>query len=165
MGLDIRAFERVTLTKSHPVTDSCWDEEHILIHDPPDFPNSLGGLVPGRCYRPVGKQLGFRAGSYSGYNAWRSLLCVFALGVEPKEVWNAPKRFEGKPFTLLINFSDCEGEIGPKACAILARDFAESRERVRPRLESAHPGWADVKYDDWQAAFELAADHGLVCFR
>lgn len=178
MGLDITSYENVTLVEeTHAIEDSegnyCGDPEkyggkdHVRVY-PPDFPHSLGSLKPDHCYLAEGDTFGFRAGSYSGYGAFRAALSQAAIGVEPEAVWNDPDSFRDKPFWELINFSDCEGAFGPEVCAKLRDDFLEQRDVVREKLDRLDPhpegGWYIQKYDDWQYAFELAADTGLVAF-
>ena len=60
----------------------------------------------------------------------------------------------------MINFSDCEGVIGPKTSAKLAKDFAEFQAQA-----DAHPDdWFRDLYTTWRRAFELASDDGAVGF-
>ena len=175
MGLDITSYEHVALVEEvHALEDSegnyCGDPEeyggqdHVRVYSP-DFPDSLGSLQHDKCYLATGDTFGFRAGSYSGHGQFRAALCEAALGVPPENVWEDPDEFRGKPFYELINFSDCEGAIGPEVCAKLAADFQRER-AVRDALEAKDlPGdWYVQKFDDWQRAFELAADTGLVQF-
>ncbi len=178
MGLDISAFEKATLVEDvHAIEDS---EGHYC-GDPVDyggkghtraylgdesFSRSFRGLVADHCYATEGETFGFRAGSYSGYNQFREELCKAALGVAPQEVWAEPNEYVDRPFFELINFSDCEGSIGPEACADLALDFQEGRDTIREALcnRGVYDDWFAEKYDDWQQAFELAAGGGLVQF-
>ena len=168
MGLDILAFERVTLTDEHPVEDEegnyCGDaDDHYPIYAQGDYQKQLGGLLPNRCYDTSGKTFHFRAGSYSGYSAWRDALSIAGLGVPSMRVWQEPATWSICPFYELINFSDCEGVIGPSMAYKLARDFRIQRETVRPRL-LAQGAWYAELYDLWQEAFELAANTGMVRF-
>ena len=83
------------------------------------------------------------------------------VGVVPKELWTLSPDDEAAratPFYELINFSDCEGFIGPKTSAKLAKDFAAWQEKAGER------GWFSEKYAQWRAAFELAANGGVVQF-
>lgn len=171
MGLDISAFECAELTDPHEREDEdgryCGEDKayggqnHVFAYLDDGFEHALGGLIRNRCYAVSGESQSFRAGSYGGYNEWRAALSRAALGVEPETIWQDNFRdWEGKPFAELINFSDCEGVIGPDVCAKLARDFREQREKVRPQLVE----WARPLYDTWQSAFELAAGTGLVQF-
>ncbi len=106
------------------------------------------------------EQFSFRAGSYSGYGRWREALCLLALKCEPADVWAAADTFAGRPFVELINFSDAEGAIGFEAAARLARDFRSFETQAR---EHAEPAFYE-SYRDWQRAFTLAADEGVVIF-
>lgn len=176
MGLDITAVEIATLVEDeHPREDAegnwCGEAEeyggkgHIHVYIDDGFEHALGSLLRDRCYQVSGDTMGFRAGSYSGYNWFREALSKAALGVEPRAVWDDPDSYRDKPFVEMINFSDCEGVIGPEVCAELAKDFRDHREDVREALVAeSEDGWYGEKYDEWQAAFELAADTGLVQF-
>jgi hypothetical protein len=179
IGLDITAFENATLVDDEHEqgedADGNWCNEdpeyggkgHVRAYmAAPSFSQSFRGLEEGRCYLTEGETFGFRAGSYSGHGAFRDALSEVALGVTPDIVWGDPDAYKEEPFFELINFSDCEGTIGPEACADLARDFQEGLALgVRARLESyGYDGYLAEKYDEWQKAFELAADTGLVDF-
>lgn len=175
MGLDCTAYESVSLVgdEHKPTSEGyCEAEEnghyHLFITEgqQDDWPYSIRGLEVGRCYLADegSETFGFRAGSYGGYNQFREQLSLHALGVTPQQVWQRPREYVDKPFFELINFSDCEGQIGPQACADLAKDFAEHTE-IRAKLLADEPdGYYAAKYDDWAKAFALAADTGLVDF-
>lgn len=104
----------------------------------------------------------FRAGSYSTYNWWRELLCTVALGKEPKEIWENPEKWKDQPFFQLINFSDCEGVIGPITAEKLARDFQENRNRFIAHPLVRQPD--SELYDAFQTAFAVASGGGCVVF-
>lgn len=106
----------------------------------------------------------FRAGSYSGYNAWREWLAKTIHGVTPQTIWDNPDQYIGKPFYELIEFSDCEGTIGPKISAKLAEDFRNYFADIDSLDETDDVDCYKTKYRDWQKAFELAANTGAVCF-
>ena len=76
-------------------------------------------------------------------------------------VWDNPP--PNAPFVELINFSDCEGFIGPVASAKLAKDFAAFRDRAQS-ADSTHGAYDFERYCKWQEAFEFAADNGCVQF-
>jgi hypothetical protein len=118
--------------------------------------------------RPVTQSHGFRAGSYSGYNWWREQLSKFGLDRTPESVWSN-KRLAGSPFVELIDFSDCEGSIGPQTSAKLFDDFLAYEDQVAGWAQHAIPeednrSYFVETYADWQRAFELAADFGFVIF-
>lgn len=64
------------------------------------------------------------------------------------------------PFIELINFTDCDGAIGPLVAAKLAADFDAHAEAAKA---SSYPGFWRL-YDDFRIAFHLAADSGAVHF-
>ena len=160
MGLDVRYAERIVLKDCKYDPDlGCMDHYIGWIH--PVFPIQSQGIELDRCYAFEGETGSFRAGSYGGYGAWRSELCRAALGVDPETVWDHPGGYVEAPFYLLINYSDCEGWIGPVASAMLARDFADYADRVRPILAS-HSEYYAERYDLWAHAFAVAAGEGAV---
>lgn len=177
MGLDITAYQRATLLTDHepPTDDWCPSERmdgtgHMQAYvDHAAFLPSAAGLemyggpgrepspnapVRGRCYRLGGRRIDFRAGSYGGFGRWRSALESVALQLPTDD---------GRPFYLLTYFSDCEGWIGPKAAAVLANQFEVYGQRVKELFTDEGAYGADL-YDQWGAAFRLAADHGVVRF-
>ncbi len=172
MGLDITAYEKVSLI--HKSDGTGWCEEHEDLA-PGSLYNISGmhkpavteweyvdddNVVHYGCFESTGRVHGFRAGSYSGYNQWREQLCKAALGMTTNQLWNAP--MEG-PFVELINFPDNEGVIGPAMCAKLAKDFLENREKIS-KLVEAKPAWFMEKYDCWARAFGMASVAGCVEF-
>lgn len=167
MGLDISVYERVELvTEVHAVEDSdgriCYEDKgHIKPYQEGCFQHNNGGIEPSKCYISTGEETGFRAGSYGYYGEWRRQLCLTATGMEIEVLWDSPEKYFDQPFWNLINFSDCEGVIGPTICAKLAEEFRTHRENVRPQLDEE---WGQPKYDEWQEAFELAAAGGMVVF-
>jgi hypothetical protein len=84
--------------------------------------------IPPGCYAVGrgGRRFVYRVGTYLVYNLWRRHLSLLALGVEPDEVWDHPRRFRGKPFVELIACPD-GGEVilGPHTALKLLRDFAD----------------------------------------
>ena len=88
----------------------------------------------------------FQAGSYMYYSKWRNQLAEMA-GLGSAEAVRTNPEKEGLPFVELINFSDCEGVIGPKVAAKLAKDFADYEDRAspsrrNPRMISSSPSTA-----------------------
>ncbi len=130
MGLDCTAYEKVTLVEEeHEMGEDAegnWCNEsieyggkgHVRAYvASPAFAQSFRGLEENRCYLvdEDAEVFGFRAGSYSGHGAFRDALSETALGVDPPTVWGNPDAYKDEPFFELINFSDCEGSIGPEA--------------------------------------------------
>lgn len=177
MGLDITAYSK--LEKLDCVFDADGEpinpvtrepvEGYFQAHISRDFPKQGDGLTDRAVYS-YEKSEGFRAGSYSGYNAWRERLAELAgYPAEPSErdgkglrhdegAWSA----KGGPFHELINFSDCEGDIGPVISAKLAKDFADFQDRADAIMD--HDGYWRDKYASWRRAFEMAAQNGAVSF-
>ncbi len=177
MGLDITAYEHLTLKKAITLktrqADEWADEEEgenngwVFLYDTAWRGD---GLKEG-WYKPEGERYRFRAGSYGGYNGWRTHLCQAMLDVSAKALWETQEhplvatRFLGKPFVELINFSDCEGVIGPRTSKKLATDFAEHKDKFAATLDPKLTdfGYAE-SYDDWTKAFALASETGAVHF-
>jgi len=96
----------------------------------------------------------FRAGSYGGYNQWRSEL-ESLVGYATKA-----SDYDSGAFWELIVFSDCEGTIGAATSAKLAKDFAEFQQKA-----DQHPDeWFRCLYAEWRLAFETAQINGAVSF-
>lgn len=173
MGLDITAHEKIIPIGRHTADGEwCEEENHQTVFVYKGFQQSGRGLnldvesrqfMEGGCVETSGEMIRFRAGSYSGYGLWRKTLSEAALGVPPETVWADPDAWRDQPFFELIHFADNEGTIGFVAADDLARDFAEHRDTVRPKLVAVYDRYGE-KYDEWQAAFELAAGGGMVRF-
>ncbi len=162
MGLDITAYKTVTFVRERTEAEEGDDVEGLrFLYPNPDFVAHADGLAEGfyRTSDGDGETLDFRAGSYSGYSQWRAMLAARLVG-ERHDIWNNPERYAHKPFVALINFSDCEGMIGPATSALLAADFAANEAKA---VEGAETWFADL-YRKWRAAFELAAHGGVVVF-
>ena len=165
MGLDIRYYARLEASDAMVSDDADpWDLEVFKPTVNSDFESRAIGVDPNVWYRDE-ERGHFRAGSYSGYNRWREALADAVGMPSPRDVWDG--KVEAGPMYELINFSDCEGTIGPVVSAKLARDFDEQRDRVT--------GWAAIqpredreyflrKYEEWASAFKVAADGGCVVF-
>lgn len=172
MGLDVTAYRNAERVEPQPESDEevdkLYDTANVFtVHNDKGFAARADG-AQGGFYRgePVshdasfGEYGGFRAGSYGGYNQFREQLCQAALEVSPEAVWDDLDAYAGQPFFELVNFTDCDGAIGPTTCAKLARDFADGEETVRPELEE----WAQNTYRRFREAFEAAAGNGFVIY-
>jgi hypothetical protein len=165
VGLDITSYSRLKRIGRHQEERVwCDDSTHVAAYAYTDFPASFAGLdivgteqhashafLLGGCYEitPETVTFRFRAGSYSGYNAWRSDL---ASQFNPE--WKPEL-----PFFELIWFADNEGTIGPAAAAKLHREFVQHAPQYQPAMDNH-----GCSYQDWLYAFKLAADGGLVDF-
>lgn len=186
MGLDITAWSNLKFSEDQD------DENYDLIriwknYNYPDHCELEEGNWE---ETPETRVHSFRAGSYSGYNHFRNILAKCTLGVTADTVWEAQDIYMNQPFFNLINFSDCEGVIGPDYSAVLYEDFRDNRDRFIRNLKqeidftkvtenpiALEPEFIldlelsdrDIeyyieKYDDWMQAFELAKDGGIVQF-
>lgn len=186
MGLDITAWSNLKFSEDQ-------DEENyelIRIWKNYNFPDHCE-LEEGNWEEtPETRVHSFRAGAYSGYGRFRNILAQCTLGVTEDTIWEAQDIYMNQPFFNLINFSDCEGVIGPDYSAALFEDFRDNRDRFIRNLKqeidftkvtenpiALEPEFildlelsdGDIeyyieKYDDWMQAFELAKDGGIVQF-
>lgn len=162
MGLEVTAYGNVTLIEDMDDLDA-YDEAWvtIFVDGNKDFKEQFEGLHRG--VYSFERHMDFCAGSYRGYKEWRANLCRLIHGVEPFVIWEAPEQWQDAPFHYLINFSDCEGYIGPIASARLATDFAVYQGRV-DIYDDPVAWYFREKYTCWRRAFELAAQNGFVEF-
>lgn len=159
MGLDISAYRQLVMVEN-PELDADgspidWDGKFQAFTSD-EFASQAEGIIDRAVYT-YADSMGFRAGSYGGYNGWRNELAKLAGYVSADAVWAACP-MEG-PFVELINFSDCEGVIGPKVAAKLAKDFAEYQAKI------TGDDYFAERYALFKAAFEMASDNGAVAFR
>ena len=166
MGLDISVYTKLTPAASDLDEDGNPTAPSTIVirQDLIEWSDKFGGAkrtegITAGIYA-YEKSGGFRAGSYSGYNHWRSWLAEISGSGSAKSVWESGET-EG-PFFELINFADNEGYIGPVVAAKLAKDFAEFQGKAEAADEN--DGWNVKLYNEWRAAFEMAADGGLVDF-
>lgn len=182
MGLDVTAYRRVTKLdvifdedgESLDKSTLEYADHDVRVYANPDFPGREEGVEDGAAYSAV-EQMGFCAGSYIGYGAWREELAKLAgypkspvdrgfgdsITMHSGGAWAA----DGGPFWELINFSDCEGVIGSIVSAKLAKEFAEWDERAKQHDEACEMnGRLYGRFQLFRKAFEMAADGGLVRF-
>jgi|APSaa5957512622_1039677.scaffolds.fasta_scaffold71491_2 hypothetical protein len=184
MGLDIHVYPEVNFDErvSQEEGEENWGL-YTYLYAHTGYPDRHEGIETGYYSKgDEGDDWGFRAGSYSGYSAWRRWLCTLVYGMDIEKFWDEAK--EG-PFWELLNFSDCEGFIGPKTSAKLAGDFedlffalsAGSLEHLCSALEGKEapmdlPGRGEASSDpwlmevakEWHKAFRDAAHTGVVRF-
>lgn len=156
MGLDVNAYSGCVMVDGPEAAGRI-----VYIHES-EWSSRMDGMEPG--LYSFEESFSFRAGSYSWYNRWREWLAAL-VGKTPEEIWNAENP-EG-PFTELINFSDCEGTIGPKTSAKLLGDFEAFTARAEAfalELGPVQGGHFVAVYNEFKKAFSLAADGGFVVF-
>lgn len=124
-----------------------------------DFPNHIDGRRAGFYFGEMGEA--FCAGSYSGYNRVRADICRLAFGVDPDAVWADADRFRDEPIYPLINFSDCEGAIGPET----SKRLADALDALAPRFGEMRDEWSETRAEMFRRAFRQAAESdGFVLF-
>lgn len=180
MGLGVTAFSKLTKLDAlfdesgEPVNPQTREryKDYFKAYVSADFPSQADGIEDRAVYsyEAYGR---FWSASYGRYNSWRETLAKLAgyeavpyetvPGYKPSEVMShqvgAFEVNEG-PFHELVCFSDCDGVIGPKVAAKLAKDFANWDERARALGDD----WFYSKYQEWRQCFEMAADAGAVSF-
>jgi hypothetical protein len=180
MGLDITAYSKMKKldvlfnNDGEPVDPVTLEpvEDYYKVRAYHDFSGRADGLEDGACYSYAESEHVF-ARSYSGYSVWRETLAklagyplysfINALGVQKNSYaassWhgNVP---DGAPFVELVNFSDCEGCIGPVVAAKLLRDFVEFDDRAKAIVDDRfYVGYCQLK-----RGLELASDGGALEF-
>lgn len=171
MGLDISYYTKLQLAANQGFNrdGEPIGEGFTLAKNDGDFRNREEGVDLDAVY--VGESAGvFPCGSYGSYNYWRNDLAKLAgYAAFPGE--DSPKRAHcmtawevvtSGPFWELINFSDCEGTIGPVVSAKLAKDFAKFDDAAKA-FKDGGPYFCEL-YSDFRKAFETAADNGAVEF-
>lgn len=171
MGLDISFYKNIS-----PI-NACLDQNGNAIN--PETGDEIGGKyfqpiknfyfdhdegIADHCAYSFESEAGFRAGSYGGYNHWRDQLAQIAgypkdeSEIRPysASAWKA----NSGPFWELINFSDCEGTIGPENSAKLAKDFADFQSKADEHQDE----YFRERYSLWRNAFETASQNGAVVF-
>lgn len=162
MGLDIFAY-----SKLFEVTEKISPEEiedRGLIELKVDEDNRITPTEAGVFCCEEENSFVFRAGSYFGYNAVREIFSDVGMGVLPQEVWDNPKKYEGKPFYEIVDFSDCSGAIGTSACQKLLADFRAYQTQLEEALDPLLEKKAADYIANWIHALELAADNGVLLF-
>lgn len=161
MGLGISSYSRIKHDTNGEIFVGI--DEFGTHQDLPE-----GRYSPSKEYR----HHSFRAGSYSGYNRWRETLSLAIHGVMPSIIWDSPGEYKGKDFFEIINFSDCEGFMGPQVSKKLHSDFIKNREifiqylhSVHEKMEGSYSFNYDLRvYDDFTLSFEISKDSGVLIF-
>lgn len=161
MGLDIRAFKNVKETE--PKYDDYGDLDYNKCFTPgaslewarEHFPGRAKSLVPNKFYGWEGEYYDFRAGSYSGYNWWRTKLEVFA------NIY-----CEDGAFYELINFADNEGYFDSETSKKLLDDFAKNIDKAMVYANgfTENGEYWFKKYTEWSLALTLASENGVIQF-
>lgn len=183
MGLDIvayRGLEKIDAVFDadgdpiDPVTRLALSGDFVLVRLSDDFPERADGVEDGGVYR-YAESFHFNAGAYSSYNRWRESLARLAgyPAIEyrrnsrvPPELSRAAAAWrglcDGAPFVDLVNFSDCEGVIGPVASQRLFADFETHKEKAAA-FQFGDYDFFSI-YKKFLTAFALASYGGAVVF-
>lgn len=139
MGIDVSAYKNL-VEVARPEDPDHDDNYDYRMYENLSFPGRADGIDTSKLW--TGDYVDGPSMSYGYYNKWREQLAQL-VGAE-----NLPYSHEmgfqrmsyctaywldGKqgPFAEQINFSDCEGVIGPIVMAKLAKDYAEWDERAK----------------------------------
>jgi hypothetical protein len=157
MGLDISLYKDLKFIQTNNEDDEDYDVHIFKEH----FPKQCESFKEGY-YKAKELGEGFRAGSYSGYNAFRRTLASL-VGMTPERVWENPDKFESHlPFFYQIMFSDCEGAIDYKTAAKLHLDYVKYYDKAK-EIESS-PYFLST-YESFMNGFALVAkEKGVMIF-
>jgi hypothetical protein len=167
MGLSIYAISKIKLSGN--IIDDEPTDKDINVY--PGTFNRIAGLEVG-LYQATNEsnEHDFHAGSYSTYNWFRRNLSTAIFGVAPEKIWENNDAYEGRPFFELIEFSDCDGLIGPEVSKKLHEDFETHRSSmIKFCLENfidddhSYDYTMDL-YNNFSTAFKIASNGGLVLF-
>lgn len=168
MGLDVSAYKN--LTKLECVFDADGDpidpvtrepiESYFKVYANSDFPGREEGLEHNGVYSFEDDMSGPSIG-YGSYSHWREGLAKLA-GYEatPRELYGKTEMLHAAacwggaagPFAELINFTDCDGVIGPVVAARLLADF----QAFDSKASLMDPHFYSV-YREFLHCFEMAA--------
>jgi hypothetical protein len=176
MGLDIAAYRQLKSAPSdwliekdgYEELDQSHEDDGVYLgdYDQDEWPDHRKGIPSGKVFM-FEDSMNFRAGSYGGYSQWREWLAEVAgypnapgatFHPHCMTVWEGA----AGPFSELINFSDCEGIIGPVVAAKLAQDCVDFDERAKTSSDS---DYYYIRYREWRMACEMAADGGVIIFQ
>lgn len=175
MGLDVTAYQG--LIKLDCVFDADGEPIDPITREPiddcflalanRDFPGRAEGLEHKGVYTYLDCMSGPSLG-YGEYNGWREQLAKLA-GYQPvavkvmgrTELLHSVACWDDRPgpFTELINFTDCDGVIGPVVSARLFADFVQFDEKAK-----SVGGDFYETYREFFDCFRMAAQGGAVHF-
>jgi len=164
MGLDVYGLSRIFENKDK---DLLYERTWTLCSS--GFPQSEGFKEHGS-YR-ASDSFHFRAGSYSSYNTFRSILCETVTGNSysfiSDEISKDMKLLHSIPFAYLLFFSDCEGYIGTEYCKKLVKEFEKYGQSIRDSEKfkvGSSPTIHTNTLDDFEKCFQYGSKDGAVIF-
>lgn len=169
MGLDIVAIEGeiVDLESGKLMSEMGLSTREMRANL--DFPNHYKELEPYSdesgvfMISNVSEPQRYSLGSYSGYNKFRKFLCQEANGIDQTVLWDLGEAGYDLDFGHLINFSDCEGVIGPNLCKKLYNDFVKWESKILTKLHVSQDMVMYDRYIKLKEAFEIGSK-GIVIF-
>lgn len=163
MGLSVIAYRdlKITHANAYDKAGDRLDDVEAVFYKNEAFPEQYDNLVEHAGYDGV--SIRGPSYAYSAHGRWREALAILAgyksdqghAHAHSMACWNGATG----PFSELINFSDCEGAIGPLTSLKLAGDFAQFDDRARLVGSEFYE-----YYVKWRAAFEHASQNGAVYF-
>lgn len=107
----------------------------------------------------INPKYSFRAGSYSGYFAWKSQLVDLA-GYKSSDADESIRAWYVGPFIEQIDFSDCEGVMNTEVSKKLYEDYL-----AYDHLAQLIGGHFYEKYKDFKESYKIASENnGVVVF-
>lgn len=175
MGVDIGAFKIKKLEPGEINFPIEPDENHeTWVHD--DFHRTLlphekvDIIFNAETYEyenkvSLGEELSM---GYGSYNFFRNKLAIAALGKSCEQIWDEVCNLEDQedyphPLYHLINFSDCEGEIGPKAVELIFTYLEGEKERITDAIGKDLAPRFERLFDMFKRAYQNKP-HGFVSF-
>lgn len=159
MGLDIHLYTGLEKIESNVLEG----DSIITLYPSEIFSRGEDGLVGTYRFKDSDH---FHAGNYSSYNYWRNKLCELTNSMSDKEFWDLD--VHELPFYKLINFSDCDGFIGPLTALELVEDFQDFQARVDAMDKDCYEGSGygfKEQYFSFMNFFERAGrEDGVVVF-
>lgn len=157
MGVLIQGYRRLTPREAYledgvephdPVTKEWIGDSCVVLFTNPRFPNA-SDHIPDRSVWNYTEKVHVISTMHSHYTQWREQLT--------RLVGHTPGR--PGPFRELLDWSDCEGTLGPITCAKLAQDF-----KAMDHFAAYEDADFFFIYRNMRHAFEAAADQGAVTF-
>jgi hypothetical protein len=166
MGLDVTAYQRIIRAGDHHEPDGV---KYVRLTINADFPNAAPELTGGIYLYEGGRTMNVVGMPYSMFNEWRNWLAKVAgyPAVPEQRADGLPDHAFARgawaagagPFIDLINFSDCEGTIGPAACVRLLADFDRFLQEA-----DAQDAWFIETYQAFRTGLQIAAPAGCLAF-
>lgn len=152
MGLNVTAYASILKIEDKEAVNV--HEYSTYLYPNEDFPKVADTIIEGNY--TFADFFCFNAGSYSGYDYWRSQLKEISKNIK---IETEKYTLKYPLFVELINFSDCEGVIGAQTSLKLYGDFLMCQNFASTLDERFY-----AFYLKWMRAFELASKNGCIKF-